>query len=121
MTNSPLLVVDSSVVVALPGRFAGWPANNGSFQFREDGSELLVGFTDCPFVSTDTGHNTVDPTDDELKYVLAMRYVVVVGHLRVQKPEVLFFSSREESPPTKWSKSVFSIRFEIEIQQTMPI
>lgn len=57
--------MEHHVVAALPGRFAGWPANNGAFQFREDGSELLVGFTDCPFVSTDTGHNTVDPTDDE--------------------------------------------------------
>ncbi len=45
----------NAVVFAEPGSFAGWPANNGVWTW-DDGKEILVGFTQGPFVEMD-GHN----------------------------------------------------------------
>jgi hypothetical protein len=51
-------------VTALDGRFAGWPANNGAWGF-DGGREVLVGFTDGPWVQTE-GHNTEEPYTSHL-------------------------------------------------------
>ena len=56
--------MEHSVVTALDGRFAGWPANNGAWGF-DGGREVLVGFTDGPWVQTE-GHNTQEPYTSHL-------------------------------------------------------
>ncbi len=47
-----------SIIYHQPGRFAGWPANNGAFIF--DGNEILVGFTEAQYKKRD-GHNADKP------------------------------------------------------------
>ena len=56
--------MEHSIVTALDGRFAGWPANNGAWGF-DGGREVLVGFTDGPWVQTE-GHNTQEPYTSHL-------------------------------------------------------
>lgn len=47
-----------SVIYSQPGRFAGWPANNGAYLF--DNGEILVGFTEAPY-KKQKGHNAEKP------------------------------------------------------------
>ncbi len=44
-----------------PGRFAGWPANNGIWMWR--GNEILVGFSDGVYVEQ-SGHNIEGKSDN---------------------------------------------------------
>ena len=53
------------MVTALEGRFAGWPANNGAWEW-DGGREILVGFTDGPWLQTAEGHNTQEPYTSHL-------------------------------------------------------
>lgn len=57
--------MEHSVVTALEGRFAGWPANNGAWEW-DGGREILVGFTDGPWLQTAEGHNTQEPYTSHL-------------------------------------------------------
>jgi hypothetical protein len=50
--------VKHSIIYHSPGRFAGWPANNGAFLF--DGKEIIVGFTEAEY-KLNSGHNAVKP------------------------------------------------------------
>jgi len=50
--------VQHSVIYHQPGRFAGWPANNGAFIF--DDGEIIVGFTEAPYKKRN-GHNADKP------------------------------------------------------------
>ncbi len=47
-----------AIIYYQPGRFAGWPANNGAFIFDND--EIITGFTEAPYKKTD-GHNADKP------------------------------------------------------------
>jgi len=46
------------IVYQAEGRFAGWPANNGVWQFEDD--EILVGFTEAEYWLNE-GHNAKEP------------------------------------------------------------
>ena len=50
--------VKHTIVYHQPGRFAGWPANNGSWQFSSN--EILVGFTEAEY-RLQSGHNAEGP------------------------------------------------------------
>lgn len=50
--------VQHSIIYYQPGRFAGWPANNGAFIFNND--EIVTGFTEAPYKKSD-GHNADKP------------------------------------------------------------
>jgi hypothetical protein len=47
------------IVYAQENRFAAWPANNGAWLI--DGDEILVGFTEAPYVLKKNDHNIGDP------------------------------------------------------------
>lgn len=47
-----------SIIYYQPGRFAGWPANNGGFIF--DQNEIIVGFTEAPYKKSNS-HNAEKP------------------------------------------------------------
>ena len=49
------------IVASNPGKFYGWPANNGAWTW-EDGREILVGFASGKFVEQQ-GHNTAGQKD----------------------------------------------------------
>jgi len=49
------------IVANRPGRFAGWPANNGAWIWR--GTEILVGFSDGAHVEQ-SGHNIEGKSDN---------------------------------------------------------
>ena len=49
---------EQHVVYHQNGRFAGWPANNGSWIFDND--EILIGFTEAPY-EVKEGHNLTHP------------------------------------------------------------
>lgn len=50
--------VQHTIIYSQPGRFAGWPANNGAFVF--DGDEIIVGFTEAAYLLGDS-HNAEKP------------------------------------------------------------
>ena len=47
------------IVYGEANRFAAWPANNGAFVL--EGNEILVGFTEAPYVLKQNDHNIGDP------------------------------------------------------------
>lgn len=47
------------IVYQNEGRFAAWPANNGAFIL--EGNEILVGFTEAPYVLLEGKHNIGEP------------------------------------------------------------
>ncbi len=49
---------EHSIIYNKPGRFAGWPANNGAFIFN--GNEIIVGFTEAAYKKR-KGHNADKP------------------------------------------------------------
>lgn len=53
------------VVYQEDGKFAGWPANNGTWQF--EGDDILVGFTRGDYQLND-GHN-IGPEETQLSWV----------------------------------------------------
>ena len=55
--------MEHRIVAAAEGRFSGWPANNGIFQFG--GDEVVVGFTESRHVVAAKGHNVAAPTEDD--------------------------------------------------------
>lgn len=50
--------VEHVIIYSQPGRFAGWPANNGAFIY--EGNEIIVGFTEAGYVKK-KGHNAEQP------------------------------------------------------------
>jgi hypothetical protein len=56
---SSTLEIQHVVVAGKKGRYMGWPANNGLWSW-DDGREILVGYTDGPFVEQ-SGHNIGQP------------------------------------------------------------
>ncbi len=53
--------LEHSIVAHRPGRFAGWPANNGVWLWH--GNEILVGFSDGAYVEQ-SGHNIEGKSDN---------------------------------------------------------
>ena len=49
-----VVVIDNVVVFDQPGKFCGWPANNGIWNWGDD--EILVGFTRGDYRTNDDGH-----------------------------------------------------------------
>ncbi len=58
--KEPAYVKDAehSIIYYQPGRFAGWPANNGAFIFDND--EIVTGFTEAAYKKA-SGHNAEKP------------------------------------------------------------
>lgn len=63
--GSPQAALRYRVVAAAEGRFLGWPANQGLWQW-ENGRELLVGFADGPWVKKEEGHQIGEPQHNRL-------------------------------------------------------
>lgn len=63
--GTPQTRVLTTVVAAAEGRFLGWPANQGLWQW-ENGRELLVGFGDGPWVDKESGHKIGVPQRNRL-------------------------------------------------------
>lgn len=90
------------VVAARPGRFLGWPANNGLWSWRQ-GQELLVGFSDGPWQPKPRGHKVGEPRELRLARSLdggsswtletPAPELARVGRPRVARPGELAFAA----------------------------
>jgi hypothetical protein len=63
--GTPQAALTFVVVAAAEGRFLGWPANHGLWQW-ENGRELLVGFADGPWAKKEAGHQIGEPQHNRL-------------------------------------------------------
>ena len=83
------LVVQNVTVYRQPGRFAGWPANNGIWNW---GNEILVGF-DAGFFKVQRGFHAIDY--DRAEEQLLARSLDGGNTWRIEKPPSLL-------PPPGW-------------------
>jgi len=80
------------VVYQEPGRFGGWPANNGMWSW---GNEVLVGFSLGYFKNTERGH-AIDPAKPS---VLRFARSLDGGETwRIEEPQFLTADGREREP-----------------------
>jgi hypothetical protein len=78
--------VENVIAFSQPGKFAGWPANNGIWRW-DDGREILIGFTLGDFVEQ-PGHNIKGLSDAASGYVNALVRSLDGGHTwKIEEPK----------------------------------
>lgn len=100
------------IVTNMPGRFAGWPANNGVWQWGAN--EILVGFSDGAFVEQ-AGHNVEGKSDDSPNIKNLLARSIDGGQTWRQEKPASYVTFRADTRPLERPVSFLSKGFAMRV------